>query len=181
MARAHSPSRIVPVLLGAGMILVTLLAALLPGTGAAPASGATSCEYGVCPSNNGVSPSTLELILGLLAVVALVLGLLIYRDRRRGGRQPPQEWADAGAGGAGAAAAPGPVAPYTETPEDVSVPPPVVGGAAAGGAAGAAEGEADIDSLMAELDKISGEILKRGQTPKKGGPSSEQEPKDGSG
>ena len=67
---------------------------------------------------------------------------------------------------------------YLETPEDVgrtlpvpstTVPPKppaaavAAGGAAAGAvaAAPAAEGEPDIDSLMAELDKISGEILKR--------------------
>ncbi|MGA9839215.1 MAG: hypothetical protein WBS16_02095, partial [Thermoplasmata archaeon] len=38
----------------------------------------------------------------------------------------------------------------------------IAGGAVAGaGAAAAAEDEPDIDSLMAELDKISGEILKR--------------------
>jgi hypothetical protein len=49
------------------------------------------------------------------------------------------------------------------------VPPPIpvskVGTAgAAGASAGVAAGatEPDIDSLMAELDKISGEILKRG-------------------
>jgi hypothetical protein len=37
----------------------------------------------------------------------------------------------------------------------------------AGGAAGAAAGapEPDIDSLMAELDKISGEILKKAPKP----------------
>jgi hypothetical protein len=48
------------------------------------------------------------------------------------------------------------------------VVPAAPAGAAAGAAAGAgaAEAEPDIDSLMAELDKISGEILKR--APKKG-------------
>ena len=48
-----------------------------------------------------------------------------------------------------------------------------------GAAAGAgAESEPDIDSLMAELDKISGEILKR--TPKKGAQSAADEDTDSS-
>jgi hypothetical protein len=61
-----------------------------------------------------------------------------------------------------------PIAAYVETPEDVSAAPPseAVAGVAAGGAAAAAT-EPDIDSLMAELDKISGEILTRGTPPKK--------------
>ncbi|HEY6238719.1 MAG TPA: hypothetical protein VIZ68_06005, partial [Thermoplasmata archaeon] len=49
-----------------------------------------------------------------------------------------------------------------------------VGAAAAAGAGGTAAaegGEADIDSLMQELDKISGEILKKGPPQKKSAPA----------
>ncbi|MGC2790146.1 MAG: hypothetical protein WA547_08895, partial [Thermoplasmata archaeon] len=73
---------------------------------------------------------------------------------------------------------PAPAPPYLETADDVAgMPPPaptpapavpaavvVAGGAAVGAGAGAVAADADepdIDSLMAELDKISGEILKR--------------------
>jgi hypothetical protein len=157
------------------MMAVTVAAAFLPGIGAAPATPGAACVYGECPANNnGIPLGTLYLILALLAIVALVLGLLIYRERRGGGRQPPQEWAE----GTEGAAAGGPAAAnlYTEGPEDVSVPPPEVSGAVAAAGAGAAVGaaagqEGDIDSLMAELDRISGEILKKGSG-KKGGPGS---------
>ncbi|MHB8351668.1 MAG: hypothetical protein ACYDFT_03115 [Thermoplasmata archaeon] len=70
-------------------------------------------------------------------------------------------------------------APYVETPQDVgaTTPPPVApakgaraGAAAAAAVAGGAAAGADepnIDALMDELDRISGEILKKGP---KGGP-----------
>ena len=65
-------------------------------------------------------------------------------------------------------------APYLEQPEDVSSPPSSVtvvpGAVGAAAVVGADAGEADIDSLMQELDKISGEILQRGTPPKKGEP-----------
>jgi len=172
---AHSrETRLIPAALVAAVLVTALAAAVLAGPGVAPeASAASNCPYGVCPQNNGgLSLTTIEAIIGLLAVVAVVLGVLIWRDRRRsGGRPPPSEWA---AGGGAAAPPPGSAA-YTETPEDVSVPPPEL--PATAGAGGAAEG--DIDSLMAELDRISGEILKQGPKGKKGpdGAPSDETPK----
>ncbi len=50
--------------------------------------------------------------------------------------------------------------------------PPSVAGAAGGAAGAAGEAEPDIDSLMAELDKISGEILKKAPKPGSGGSGS---------
>jgi hypothetical protein len=179
-------SRIVPGALGLAMAFVAIAAALGSGTGASAGVASSACVYGVCPASSGISPMTLDLLLAGLLVVAIVLGLLIYRDRRNHGPPPAQPWVDSSAssGGpsgpgedpemAGAAVGAGAVAggaafPYTESPDDVSMPPPEVPTPAA---APVAEGqEGDIDSLMAELDRISGEILKRGQTPKKGAPT----------
>jgi hypothetical protein len=98
-----------------------------------------------------------------------------------GGTPPPPPSGEmAGAGAVAGTAAAGTAADasspaYVETPTDVGVVPEAAGAAGAGAAAGAAagtgagyaEGSAagggDIDSLMAELEKISGEILKKGQ------------------
>jgi len=190
-------SRIVPGALGLALAVVAIAASLGSGSGAAAGAANAACSYGVCPSGSGISPTTLDLLLAGLVVVALVLGLLIYRDRRSRGpppSQPAQPWVDSGgaSGGPGGPAGPeaeaaagggvaaGAVTSYTETPEDVSVPPPEVPGAAAGAPAAAEGQEGDIDSLMAELDRISGEILKRGQTPKKGAPPATEgeEPKE---
>ena len=65
---------------------------------------------------------------------------------------------------------------YVEGPEDVGGPTAVMAtpspaSAAAAGAADAAE-EPNIDDLMDELDRISGEILKKDARPPKGGGSS---------
>jgi hypothetical protein len=79
-----------------------------------------------------------------------------------------------GAGAAAASPAAPPAANYVEGPEDVGQGLPVVAGAAAAGAAAgavAASQEPDIDSLMAELDKISGEILKKAPKPGTAGSS----------
>jgi len=188
--------RLVPYLLGAALLGVTLFAAAGASGGTPPLTASTACVYANCPTATNVSPIAVIGILGLLALVAIVLGVFVLRDRRRGPRKPPAAWSDtsaaasaggpsgpsgpgaseaetpevagaavAGGAAAGAAAA---AAAYTETPEDVAAPLPEVPTPAAGGAS-------DIDSLMAELDRISGEILKRGQTPKKEPPSPETE------
>ncbi|HYK93178.1 MAG TPA: hypothetical protein VEY07_03945 [Thermoplasmata archaeon] len=170
------PARsVVPIALAIAMLGVVTLSVLAPITGAVPAD--TNCPYGVCPSvQNNLLPW--EIALGILILVAVLLALLIaLRRRRRGGGGAPgpvEPWTPAGPpAGAGVEApmAP-PVAPavvaappvYLETPEDVGAPPPSVPAAAPPPAAPAAAGgaEADIDSLMQELDKISNEILKRG-------------------
>lgn len=159
------------------MLAVVILSAVAPGTGAVPAD--TNCPYGVCPPpEQNLLPWEIALV--ILVVVAVLLAVLILMRRRRGGRGgspgPVEPWTPRGPPAGAGAEAPAPatsaaVAPavaavpaYLETPEDVGAPPPSVSAAAgAGGAAAAAGGaEADIDSLMQELDKISNEILKRG-------------------
>lgn len=171
--------RIVPVALGAAMLAVVIAAAISPNLGAVPAQ--TNNQYGQGGSS-GLSPWLVGGIVAAVVVAALALAFLFLRRRRRPPATPTapvQPWQ----GGPGPAAAPPvpptpppaaplppPAAPaYLETPEDVGQAPPTIPPAKGAAAAGtAAEAEPDIDSLMAELDKISGEILKR--APKKGAP-----------
>jgi len=160
------------------MLAVVLTAGLFPNAGTVQAQ--SSCPYGGCATSSSVPVWEYVSILVIVAVAAILALLFIMRRRR-----PPRA---APAVAAGAAAAPpaegappwgeqttpaGTTPSYLETPEDVGhAPPPVetpaappaapAAGAAAGGAAGA-EGTSDIDSLMAELDKISTEILKKPQ------------------
>ncbi|HTW56294.1 MAG TPA: hypothetical protein VMG36_07660 [Thermoplasmata archaeon] len=176
-----SARRIVPVALGAAMLAVVVAAAFAPNTGVA--SAASNCTYGQCPSSSSSVPIWELATIGAVIVLAALVGLFLLMRRRR---SPPSDGAAAMAGGpvppAGASqpsAGPGdfPESPeppagsaapsYVETPEDVGAPPPTLGAPPVAGAAagGKPEAEPDIDSLMAELDKISGEILKR--TPKK--------------
>jgi len=174
--------RIVPVSLGAAMLAVVVAAALLPNAGAVPA--ASNCPYGNCQTPSTGIPAWELASIGAIVVLGLLVGLFVLMRRRRSppsegmGDEPPMGGAPPSGAMQSAPAAPAPPEPgttsYLETPEDVAAPPPTlapppaaVGGAAAAGTgAAAAEAEPDIDSLMAELDKISGEILKR--TPKKG-------------
>ena len=177
--------RVVPLTLGAAMLAVVVAAALSPNLGAVPAQ--TNTQY-TSQTSQGLSTWVIAAIAGVVIVAALALVLLLFMRRRRPppAAAPVQPWEGGGAAPGGAPPAPPappppPPAPpvalpaYLETPEDVGqapppVPPrPVVGAGAAGAAAAGAaaeEAEPDIDSLMAELDKISGEILKR--APKKG-------------
>ncbi len=170
-------SRTVPVALGLAMLAVVIAAGFFPNTGTVQAQ--SSCPYGGCTTSSAIP--TWELVSILVLIAAGVIAAALFLMRRR---KPPattvQAWQGgppAGAGAGAAAAAPsGPTPPYIEGPEDVGHAPPVVpsgrgaatGAAVAAPAAAATAGEAepDIDSLMAELDKISGEILKK--PPKKG-------------
>jgi hypothetical protein len=171
------------------MLAVVVAAGLSPNVGVVQAQ--TNGQYNQSPSS-GLALWEYAAIAAVAIAALLALALLLMRRRRRpppaAPAPPMQAWEGGPAGGAAApppppAAAPSPPpAPpaYLETPEDVGHAPPAVpvskeaavAGAAAGaagtGAAAGAAGEPDIDSLMAELDKISGEILKR--APKKGTP-----------
>jgi hypothetical protein len=161
MAASPGKKHAVPIALGLGMLGILIAAGLSPNTGAAPAQ--TTCPYGVCPtSSNGIAPWEIALVVILLLLAALI-AVLILRRRNRGG-PPGEEVAGgvppAGAGGPGMTPLEPPIiAPYVELPEDIGTPPvapppPPV--------APVPEGEGDIDSLLKELDNISGEILKRG-------------------
>lgn len=156
MTVLRSRARLLSGVLVVAFFATAVAAALVTGPTLAPdAAAATNCPYSKCTDSSIVSLPAIEAIIGLLALVALVLGVLIWRDRRRPPRTPPPEWADAGPAAAAPAAAGG-AALYTETPEDVSAPPPEMPTTPSSPADG------DIDSLMAELDRISGEILKPG-------------------
>jgi len=159
------------------MLAVVLVAGLFPNAGTVQAQ--SSCPYGGCTTSSAVPVWEYVSILVIVALAAIVALLFIMRRRR-----PPRATPGAPTTAAGGAPAPltpwaegpsppaGSPAPYIETPEDIGhapppVAPPSAGGAAPpAGAAGGAEPSSDIDSLMAELDKISTEILKK--EPKKG-------------
>jgi len=157
------------------MLGVVIAAAMTPDVGLVSAQ--TSTPYSVpSAAPSGLSTYAWLGIAAVLIVAGLLAALFLMRRRRKA---PPAAVPPVAAGGPppGAAGTPPPPAPpvaapaYLETPEDVGQTLPVVptppAPAAPGAAAGAgAEAEPDIDSLMAELDKISGEILKR--APKKG-------------
>jgi len=172
--------RIVPLGLGLAMLAVVIAAALVPNAGTVAAAPTT--DYGQSPSSSPSIPAWEYASIGAIVVLGLLVGLFVVMRRRR--RPPPESWQgpsgpSSGAPPSGAmTSAPSPPPPeepaaasYVEMPEDVGSPPPALGTPPASAAAGApSEAEPDIDSLMAELDKISGEILKR--TPKKGAPPS---------
>ncbi len=188
MVQQTSGRRIVPLALGVAMLVTVVAAGLAPTVGGVVAQ--SSCQYGDC-SSGSASPFPWWIVAVVIAVfvVAALLGLLLFRRRPPSQPSPPEAWEPpAGASAAAAPTAgappPPPVAPagtvapapraaapaYVETAEDVGqVPPAAAAGAGAGAAAG--EAEPDIDSLMAELDKISGEILKK--APKQGQGGSE--------
>jgi len=163
------------------MLAVVIAAGLFPNTGTVQAQ--SSCPYGGCTTSSAIPTWELVSILVLIIAAAIAAALILLRRRRPPSAPAPvQPWTEGPSAGAGpAAGAPGGAPPpYIETPEDVGHPPPTVSpaaGAAAGAAVAApaaAEGEPDIDSLMAELDKISGEILKK--PPKKGAGKSTEPP-----
>jgi hypothetical protein len=190
----HRLRRALPSLLAVGMLVLLLVVALAPETGALPAQ--SDCQYGNCSTASNTTPLWAWAAVGLfLLLLAALVAILLVRHRRRGGggasSQPPPEAtfspqvgtppappegsavpAAAVAAPAGVAAAAAPA--YLETEDDVSAPPTVMPAAAPAPAPAAAapEGgeEPNIDSLMDELDRISGEILKK--EPKGKGPPS---------
>ena len=156
------------------MLAVVLAAGLTPNAGTVQAQ--STCPYGGCSTPSSVPVWEYVSILVVIAAGAIVALLFLMRRRRPPRPTQVTPWAAGAAGGAAAPA--GPVPPYLETPEDVghappSVTPPVAPAAPAEGAGEGAESGSDIDSLMAELDKISTEILKK--APKKGAGGSETE------
>lgn len=205
-SRSHARP-LLPVVVSTGLLLLVVVAALLPNLGIGGATA--NCSYGSCPSSTAPNYNTYYAALAVLAIVAVALGILLFMRRRRGGSSPgplteaepatPSSGApsapggpepaeqmapDAASGTVPAAAVAAPAVPaaagaaYIEGPEDVGAAPPAALGAAAPAAA-AEGGSEDIDSLMQELDKISGEILKRPATKKDG--TSSGEPTDDEG
>lgn len=165
--------------LGVAMLVVAIAAAWAPNAGALPAQ--VSCQYGICTSTqSGIQAWQIALVV-LLILIALIVAVLLLRRRRPPEAAAVEPWSGPAYPGEaapesavvpeGAAAPPGP-APYLETPEDVGTPMPEP---AAPTPPAAPPGGADIDSLLKELDTISGEILKRGQPPKKARPKVEDD------
>jgi LPXTG-motif cell wall-anchored protein len=174
------------VAVGLGAVAAVVLIALLPNTGLLVAQSAA--QYGQSAPAAGAGTPWL-VVLAVLALIAIALAILLFR--RRSPRPPPEPVESAsvspGTGGgpsgpaaaedtfgapdaaiASAAVAVPAGAAYLEGPDDVGASLPAAVPVTVPPAAGGAEGEADIDSLMKELDKISGEILKKGPADKKG-------------
>jgi len=167
--------RIVPLGLGLAMLAVIVAAGLSPGVVAT--SESAGCAYNQCPAGTSVPWWAIGAIVALV-LVGLIAAVLLLRRRRPGGPGPTAAEAGAvaqppsgatglppsGATGQPPSGAAVPPPPYLETPEDVATPPPPLPApppAPPAAPPAGAEAEPDIDSLMAELDKISGEILKR--------------------
>ncbi|MCI4330537.1 MAG: hypothetical protein L3K19_01655 [Thermoplasmata archaeon] len=182
MVSEPAPPRFAPLAVGVALLVLIVGLAVLPNTGAVTAQ--SNCQYGVC-TNSSPSSSSWLIVLGVLVLIAVALLVLILRGRSKP-QASPQAWepgpsGEAGPGSSapssqdvpegaavGAALGVGAGSAYVENPDDVSAPDAIAAAPAAAASAGAAAGaEPDIDSLMAELDKISGEILSRGPATKK--------------
>jgi hypothetical protein len=145
-------------------------------------SAATSPVTVTSPSSSSLPNWVPYLGIALaLIVIVLVIGAVTMRRRRpRPAAAPPmqawQEEPSPPSGGAPSAAMPA----YLETPEDVGQGSPGGFTVSPGGTASvatvppAAEAEPNIDVLMAELDRISVDILKK--PTKKGGDGQGEEP-----
>ncbi|MFZ1023916.1 MAG: hypothetical protein WAN87_07260 [Thermoplasmata archaeon] len=175
--------KLLPILLGSTMLFVILAAALTPNFGSVAAQ--SNCPYGNCTSGSGSSFPWISVFVALAVILAaIILALLVIYYRRRN-PPPPQAAGPAGVGGAGGSGSPPP--PSTGTigiDEGVSSSPSYAEAARyfgitpAGtqavqpdassswsGNPGYPEGRvnvgAELDSILAEIEQISGEILKR--------------------
>lgn len=174
MSSSPQSRRIVPLILGAAMLVVVILSVTLPNPGKAFAQ--TNCGNPPCASSIPAWVYGL-LIAGVLIDVVLVLALVLQRRRHRQPTRtgPAQPWQDGGRPGAPRSASPAPPTPpaprpapapaYLETPEDIGQEPPTVSDLQRAGADVAADKgvEPDADSVAAELDRIVREIHRRGQ------------------
>ena len=170
-------------ILGSALLLVVVAAALTPNFGTVSAQ--SSCPYGNCTSGSGSSFPWTELFIGLAVILAaLILAMLAIYYRRR--KPPADDDSDVpgGAGSTGIGTTPPPSTGTTQIGTSAeagpsyldatkffgTIPPPP--DEAGSGATAAWAGttsyaarsvgvEADLDSILAEIEKISGEILKR--------------------
>jgi hypothetical protein len=130
------------------------------------ASTATTAVSVTSPSSS--FPWWIYVVIAVVVLLALILLVLVFQRRRRprpAAVPPMQVWQEEPSPPMGAPIGPAPN--YLEGPEDVGHAPPLVPVPTSGAGVTppapppGAEGEPDIDALMAELDKISGEILKK--------------------
>jgi hypothetical protein len=164
--RSARARRVIPAVLSGGMLVVIVAAALAPNTGAIPAQ--SSCQYGNCGAGSSGIPLWLWATIGGVILAAILAAVFLLYFRRRGGGAAGRGRleTEVGPAGGGGAAPPGAmeVPEYVETESDVGVAPTVLPPAAPAGGAPPAEGapgEPNIDSLMDELDRISGEMQKK--------------------
>jgi H+/Cl- antiporter ClcA len=166
--------RIVPIVLGLVMLAVVVAAGLSPNAGVVQAQ--TNYGYYGQSSSSTVSPWVYLGVALVVIVAGLLLAFFLLRRRRppaastpteqpvQKGSPPPSTPPEATAPVAPAAAAATPA--VVKTAQDVGrVPTPV--SVAAAGPAGAVAGEEpyeDIDTLIAKLYEVSGELLRRGTT-----------------
>ncbi len=155
------------------MLAVVLAATVSPYLGAGTAQ--TSCAYPPCPPAPTPSWVYALIAVGLIAA-ALAFAFVLMRRRRRppAAGQGVRAWeGGAGPGASRPAAHREPPAPppefaslapvYLETPEETEPTPPTVeqGALAGAGAAAAEEADTAADTVRAELERISQEILRR--------------------
>jgi hypothetical protein len=162
--------RMVPLSLALAMLAIIVAAGLTPNANAVQAQ--SNCTYSQCVAS---TPFPIWVVAGAVVavVIALLAALLLLRRRRREPPPPPPVVEES----LGAPPPPpeaGPIAPW-EGP--ATLPPPVAGPIEPGWEEGApAEpppAKGDIDSLLEELNKISGEMSKT--APKKQPPRTSED------
>lgn len=177
MSSNPQPRRVVPLILGAAMLVVVILSVTLPNPGGA--LGSTNC--GSPPCAGSVPVWVYGTVAGALIVLSLALGLVLLGRRRPHARIGPAEpWKGGEEVATPSTASAAPTTPlvppptatpeYLETPDDVGREPPTVAGLKRQGSVVPTNPgvEPTAGSTAAELDRIVREIQKRSQ--KKGGP-----------
>lgn len=183
MITKEKGNRLVPAALGSTMLFVILAAALTPDFGTVAAQ--SSCPYGNCTSGSGSSFPWISVFVALAVILAAIILAMIVIYYRRRNPPPPHGAGSAGAGGSAGGGAPPPPATGTSGTEEAASSSPTYAEAAryfgittpgaevihARGSGdwietsaytrGPTDVGAELDSIMAEIEQISGEILKR--------------------
>ncbi|MFZ0946402.1 MAG: hypothetical protein WAN54_21105, partial [Syntrophobacteraceae bacterium] len=127
----------------------------------------------------------LAIALAVIVVVLLASLLVLRRRRPPAAAEPPEEPSPKGVTPSTGGGPPAAVPAYIETPKDVGLAPPVIAAAVSGGEAAAAtapvttDAESDMAALMAELDKIGSEVVKKSPKTGTSGPEGESVKEEG--
>jgi hypothetical protein len=174
--------KLIPFALGSTMLFVILTAALTPDFGTVAAQ--SSCPYGNCTSGSGSSFPWISVFVALAVILAAIILALLAIYYRRRTPPPPQPAGPAVAGGTEGGSTPPPPAGTNGTEEAASSSPtyaeaaryfgitgsgveavqtrnPISWMGTSAHAHGPTDVGAELDSIMAEIEQISGEILKR--------------------
>lgn len=181
-AQRRGPPQL-PIYLGSAMLMVLIAAALTPDFGTVAAQ--SSCPYGNCTSGSGSSFPWISVFVALAVILAaIILAMLVIYYRRRN-PPPPQAVGSTGVVSADGGGTPPP--PSTESlgayegvsssgsyaeaaryfgisPNGTQAVQADVPGSWSGNpvyADGRSNVGAELDSILAEIEQISGEILKR--------------------